>query len=208
MKTRRFLSNSLAFALTLAFLLPSGASGQEAKPWLSSAGAREAALPVAWEVARRNQTVNSVKLHGCDRRAADRFVCLAFDRGSTSELATTCRVWVRVEGTDTTSKATLTLIDCKNHRFALLRAAEAEAAMLAEAQRIGGPEVRLSMLGRQSRVETEGEGFWLRPASSDPTKKELCEVALTATLVGDQVQVRVTQGPTCLLPVAGPAVPV
>jgi hypothetical protein len=200
MKTSRFLLIPLAFLLMLAALAPSAASGQEAKPWLSNAAARKAALPVAWEVARQNHSVNSVKLHGCDRRAADRFVCLAFDRGSNSERATTCRVWVRVEGTDAKSKANLTLIDCKNHRFALLRAAEAEAAMLAEAQRIGGPEVIFSMYGRLSRVELTGSAGWLRQASTNPTKKETCGVNLNATLVGDQVQVRVIQGPYCLLP--------
>lgn len=200
MKTPRSLLLLLTFVLVLAALLPPTASGQDAGRFLSNAAARRAALPVAWDVARRNATVNSVKLHGCDRRAADRFVCLAFDRGSNSVLATTCRVWVRVQGTNAKSNATLSLISCKNHRFALLKADEAEAAMLTEAQKIGGPETRFSMDGRLSRVELAGTGVWIRPAAADPVKQELCFVGLRATLVGEQVQVHVARGPTCVLP--------
>jgi len=163
----------LAFVLTLAVLVPSAASGQAPSRSLSKAEAREAAIPVAWEIARRNSLVDSVKLHGCDRRAADRFVCLAFDRGSSSTLATTCRVWVRVEGTGAKPKATVNLVSCKNHRLALLRAAEAEAAMLPEAQRIGGPQVLFGGVMRRSRVEFVGTGGWTQPAAADPAKKEL-----------------------------------
>jgi hypothetical protein len=94
----------------------------------------------------------------------------------------------------------LNLISCKNHRFALLKAAEAEVAMLTEAQKIGGPETRLSMDGRLSRVELAGTGVWTRPAATDPVKQELCMVGLRATLVGDQVQVLVVRGPICMLP--------
>jgi hypothetical protein len=183
MKTPRSLLLSLAFALMLATSLPSTASGQDAGSFLSNAAARMAARPVAWDVARRNATVNSVKLHGCDRRAADRFVCLAFDRGSTSALATTCRVWVRVEGTDAKPKATLNLISCKNHRFALLKAAEAEAAMLARSKEIFGEEVKLIFLARMSRSEIVGSVGAFRP-------QELCSAKLRAVLIGKEVQVQ------------------
>jgi hypothetical protein len=200
MKLHRSLLILSALVLMLAALAPPVASGQNAGRLLSNAAARKAALPVAWDVARRNPAVNSVKLHGCDRRAANRFVCLAFDRGSTSTTATTCRVWIRIEGTDARSTATQSLIDCKNHRFALLRAVEAAAAMHAEAQKLGGPEALFSMNGRLSRVELAGDGGWLRPARADPTKHELCVVELRATLVGEQVQVRVARGPDCAFP--------
>jgi hypothetical protein len=116
-------------------------------------------------------------------------MCLAFDRGSTSVLATTCRVWIRVESAGAKPKATLSLINCKNHRFALLKAVEAEAATLARGREILGEEVKLIFLGRTSRTEIVGSVGSLRPAA-DSAPEELCSAKLRAILIGEEVQVQ------------------
>lgn len=200
---KRQVNKSVFLALLIAALFALGpAPGALAKEaTLSLSAARSAARGTAWEVARRNPSLNSVKLGGCNRRAPDRLVCLALDHGSTSTLATTCRVWIRVEGTDQKPKATVSFISCKNHRWALLRAADAEAAILAEAQRIGGPvDIQFGILGRLSRVEIAGTAGWERPNAADPAKAELCLLELRAVLVGDEVQVHVSRPLKCVLP--------
>jgi hypothetical protein len=200
MKTRRSLVLLFASVLTLSVLLPGAATGRGTPRHLSNAAARKAAVPAAWDVARENPSVNSVKLRRCARQAADRFVCLAVDRGSSSQLATTCRVWIRVAGTDASPNATVRLIKCKNHRYALLKAADAETALLAEAQTFGGSEVTVAIIARFNRLELAALAGWTRPAIADPRRKEFCGADLRATLVGDQIEVRVTRGPFCLLP--------
>jgi hypothetical protein len=187
MKINHSVAAVLSFVALLALLGPAaGALGKGET--LSAATARSATRGAAWEVARRNSLVNSVKLGGCNRRAPDRFVCLAYDRGSTSRLATTCRVWVRVEGGDPKPKATVNLISCKNHRLALLKAAEAEAAMLTRGKEILGEEVKLIFLGRMSRTEIVGSVGSFRPANSAP--QEICSAKLRAILIGKEVQVQ------------------
>jgi hypothetical protein len=201
---KKKINHSAALPLLLAALLvfPGSAAGAVRKEGtLSAAAARSAARATAWDVARRNPLVNSVKLQGCDRRAADRLVCLAIERGSTSTLATTCRVWIRAEGANAKPKVKLNLISCKNHRVPLLRAAEAEAAMLAEVQRMGGPEdLSFGILERLSRVEIAGMGAWTRPSAADPTRTEVCRVELRAALADTEVQVRISQPLRCALP--------
>jgi hypothetical protein len=200
---KKKINHSAVLTLLIAALLvPGSAAGAvEKEGTLSTAGAQSAARATAWDVARRNPWVNSVKFQGCDRRTGDRLVCLAMERGSTSTLATTCRVWIRVEGTDAKPMVKLNLVSCKNRRLALLRAAEAEAAMLAELQKIGDPEdLSLSIFARLSRVELAGLGTWTRPVAGDPTRTEGCGIGLRAALADGEVQIHVSQPLHCVLP--------
>jgi hypothetical protein len=192
---------SLAFALSTGAILGIGATAvaQTHGDHLSMASARRSARATAWDVARRNRAVNSVKLSSCSRRAVDRVDCLALDRGSTSTLKTTCSVRVSVRAVGGRPKALLDHVSCENQRLALLRNTEAREAILALGREIAGQEVVLASVARTSRVEFAGNVAWT-PGSASLGPRELCVVYLRAALVGEDVQVQASDSPRCASP--------
>lgn len=200
MKMRRPLLLLLSIAMTFAVLAPSPAYAENAGDILTMAAAHDAARPVAWEVVRRNGSVNSLKIQGCHRRADNRAICLAVAGGSSSVLKTSCSIWVGVHLAHGRPEASLKKINCENERLALLRAADAWAAIRPVAESLGGPEVLIGFLGRQGRVEIDAVAGWFRPTAADPARKELCSARLQARLI-DTGEVTVSAGATrCFTP--------
>jgi hypothetical protein len=179
----------LAFlpAALLSFALLSGsASADRLLPSMNEA--RDAARSVGWEVARRNQSVQSVKVGSCKRRAGARVHCLVFARGSTSVMKTTCRIGVNVTMLNEVARGTLWQVKCRNERLSLLRAADALAAMQLRAQELsGGKEVLTDLLGRGSRTLLFGIVQWSPRGSIHEPAGELCVAHLRATLADDGV---------------------
>jgi hypothetical protein len=186
-----------ASALSVAALSAPAAIARVAAPPLSKVRARSAARSVAWEVARRNPSVNSVKIEGCERRERDRFLCTAVDRGATSELRTTCEVRIAVRLRADRPEASLRGVSCQNERLLLLRAPQALAAILPEAEALGGPEARIVFIGRQERaVIAASVGWTVKPPTA--SAEELCVAKILARLLatGD-IEVQVG-APRCL----------
>jgi len=179
----------IAMAIGLLAMTPPAFAGPAASEQLSMPAARDAARAVAWDFARGNPSVNSVKIRSCHREATRRIQCLAVSRGSTSTLSTTCQVWIRVGVAEGRPKASRKRVSCENLRRPLLRASRAASAMRPEGERIGGPEAMFSILGRTSRVGFAGMAAWIRPFPGDPSEIEICKVDMTATLVGEEVWV-------------------
>jgi hypothetical protein len=193
MKINRASLPVLSIVVAFAALAPAPAFAKDAGGTLTMAAAHDAARPLAWKVVRRNPSVNSVKVQGCHRRTDDRAVCQAVARGSSSELKTSCSIWVRVQLVHGRPKASLKEVSCANERFALLRAARALAAMRPVAEEIGGKDVLFSTAGRRSRVEILALASWLRPSADDPAVDEICSAVLQARLL-DTGEVTVTVG--------------
>jgi hypothetical protein len=170
------------------------ASAAQSKPSarLSMTAARNVTRAIAWEVARRNGSVNSVKVGACRRLTADRITCAAIDRGSTSVLETTCRLRVQVRFERGGPTGSLTGVNCENQRRALLRAEAAAAAIRQWAgQEIPDKEAEVGLQGRRSFVEFAGIAAWYLPSAANPT--EVCFIELKAILKGSG-EIEVTPG--------------
>lgn len=187
----KILAASLPALLSLA-LLPGPAGADPVSPSMSTA--HNAARAVGWEVARRNDLVQSVKVAGCRKKRGGVFHCLVLDRGSTSNLKTTCRVSVRVEAIDGRARGTLRGVSCDNERLLLLKALDAEAAMQSKVQELADhPELLGIMLARMGRVEIIGNANWSVATPQEP-EGELCSARLRASLMDDgAIQVDVEQ---------------
>lgn len=193
MRPSRLFVIALAAVAALA-LLPSFSPAAEDGGVLSMAAARNEARSLAWDVARRNLSVNSVKLGQCQRRAADRIFCNAIDRGSTSAYKTTCSVWVRVTLVGERPKASLISVNCENERLPVLRAFQALEATRAVAAEQVGDVVSVGTFGRVSRTEIMTTVVWIRPAAADPTLKEPCALNLRVSLTpSEEVAVQITE---------------
>jgi hypothetical protein len=172
-------------AALLAFaLLSSSASADRLLPSLNEA--RAAARSVGWEVARRNQSVQSVKVGSCERKAGARRHCLVFARGSTSVMKTTCRIGVNVTMLNEVARGTLWQVKCRNQRVAMLRAPDALAAMQLRAQELSaGKEARAAISARASRTMLFGSAGWSPLGSIYDPQGELCAATLRAILMDD-----------------------
>ncbi|HEU4738857.1 MAG TPA: hypothetical protein VFS54_07215 [Solirubrobacterales bacterium] len=193
MGLHRLLMTALAISVT-ALLVPASSPASNAGGVLSMAAARKATRSVAWEVARRNLSVNSVKLGACQRRSTERIVCEATDRGSTSTLKTTCAVRVDVTLAGNRPKGTLRGVNCDNQPFLVLRALQALEATRPVAEELGPKNVGIDIVGRVSRSEIKTMAAWIRPSISNPTAKEACALNFHVSLEpSGEVAVQLTE---------------
>lgn len=199
MRLHRLLATVLAITLT-ALLVPASAPAADADGVLSMAAARSATRSVAWEVARRNPLVRSVKVGACRRLASDKVFCEAIDRGSSSTLKTTCKVRVRVTLEGTRPKGTLRGVHCENERLAVLRAPQALEATQPVAEDLAGRNVGVNWVGRVSRTEIKTMAGWTRPSAANPAVDEVCALYFRVTLMeSGEVTVRLTES-FCVVP--------
>jgi len=199
MKPSRLLLTVLALVASFS-LVPSSAPAASPDGVLSMTAARLAARSLAWDVARRNPLVTSVKISTCQRRAADRIFCKAVDRGSSSALRTTCIVPIRVTLVRNRPKASSTAANCDNEPLLLLRASQALEAARPLATELGGEDVRVETFARVSRTEIAVAAGWIRPAASDITKDEICATKMLASLVEpEEIAVTITES-ICVVP--------
>jgi hypothetical protein len=186
MRLHRLLVTVLAIATT-ALLVPAVSSAAVADGVLSMTAARKETRSVAWEVARRNHLVSSVKVGACQRQASDQVLCEAIDRGSSSTFRTTCEVRVRVTLVGTRPKGTLRAVNCDNERLLVLRVPEALAAARPVAEGLRNGEFALSAERRISRTEIAVMAAW-------PAKDEICGAHLNVELTeAEEIAVRVTE---------------
>lgn len=189
MRLFRLFIAALAISVT-ALLVPASSPATEADGVLSMAAARKATRSVAWEVARRNGLVSSVKLGACQRRASDLIACQAFDRGSSSTLKTTCEVRVRATLVNSHPKGTLRAVNCDNERQAVLRVPQALEAARPVAEGLRAGEFVLSPEFRISRREIPVSAAWVPPKGTN----EICGAQLTVKLTETEAtEVQVTK---------------
>lgn len=192
MRLHRLLVTALAISATV-LLVPTSSPAAKADGVLSMAAARQETRSIAWEVARRNTLVSSVKVGACRRLASDQVFCKAFDRGSSSTFKTTCEVRVRVTLIGTGPKGTLRAVNCDNERLAVLRVPEALEAARPVAEGLRAGDFVLSAEYRISRSEIPVTAVW-------PAKGEICSAHLNVELTDTgEITVHVTKS-FCLVP--------
>lgn len=193
MRLHRLLATTaLAIAATV-LIVPASSSAAEADGVLSMSAARQETRSIAWEVARRNALVNSVKVGACRRLASDQIFCKAIDRGSRSTFKTTCEVRVRVTLVGNRAKGTLRAVNCDNERLAVLRVPEALEAARPVAEGLRAGEFVLSAEYRISRSEIPVTAVW-------PAKGEICSANLNVELTDTgEIAVQVTKS-FCVVP--------
>lgn len=199
MRLHRLLVTALAISAT-ALLVPTSSSAANADGVLPMAAARQETRSIAWEVARRNALVDSVKVGACRRLASDQVFCKAIDRGSNSTFKTTCEVRVRVTLIGARPKGTLRGVNCDNERLLVLRVPQALEAARPVAEGLRAGEIVLSAERRISRTEMLVSAVWIPPKDADPAQDQICAAKLNTELTETgAIAVHVTES-FCVVP--------
>lgn len=186
------LQLSVFLSLVILSSLTQAARAQTSADRLPPPVAHSKARQLAWEVARRDSRLSSVKIEGCRNHGANRFTCMAIERGSTSARLTTCRTRIRVGLAHGVPKASVIASRCQTERRLVFRSAAALAAVRPVVEEMASGTWGIQPMRRISLVELEFNVQWHVMRGDTPPIWEVCSANLRARLVSKhQVEVDV-----------------
>jgi hypothetical protein len=172
-------------------------SGQKAprSPHLAKADARLAARKITREFARSDDSVSTVAIDECQRRAPHRVDCRAVSRGKTTTTKTICRLRIAVRATSGNPHAGLLSSKCWTSSRLKLTEADALAAFTDGMQELVGQPIQITRFARMSRASFSAIVEWTRPGATGGTDR--CIVLLVATRQGPGIVELSAHFPSC-----------